>query len=515
MLTAQNRQKLLEKLEPPFGLGQLVSRHHLVADAWHDTLSGAPTSAEPWGEGAQVVRHVHVDWQDDDEELICLHAAYREQRPSRDGGLRWLVMGLDGILPWTPTESPPPETEADTILIALASGKKIDLKAARSALALLATAPGPDLVPLVEAIIADLPTTKKDLLWRLEWLGELAFGPDAEVITGELNADGEQLRELLRARLAIFVPFLTHDEVEIRSAAAMILAVADPKNLEIRDTLARQFDIETDGGVAASILLSWQLLEAPRIVEVPRDTPAAEHLSLIAPIIHGMLGHIDPDGLLRAIEVGVLPGMSWFEGDLAYPAIQIMGQLPTTQRCDLALRIIEIGKRLRGMDYHYLSDLAAGLMFTSYLDVSRGDTAKTYLRYRLLRRRELGKDQRRFIEECRDRYQDLPVRWHRYRIPASTRGQAILLGDDSDPFAEQVMLDSEQMTLFDALLQINAETIAFGRKDQLDRVRRLLSKRPRTDLSTLAKSAADLEEICFPLEGVGLERITAWPDGVL
>ncbi|MFL7790741.1 MAG: hypothetical protein AB8I69_01255 [Anaerolineae bacterium] len=515
MLTAQNRQKLLEKLKLPFGLSQLAAKRHLVADAWHDTFTGAPTVAEPWGDGAQVVRHVHMAWQDDDEELICLHAAYREQRPSGDGGLRWLVMGLGGIFSWTPTDAPPLETEADTILTALASGKKIDLKAARSALALLATAPGPDLVPLVEAIIADLPTTKKDLFWRLEWLGELAFGPGAEVIAGKLNTDGEQLRELLRARLAIFVPFLTHDEEDVRSAAAMILAVADPKNLEIRDALARQFDIETDGGVAASILLSWQLLEAPRIVEIPQDTPAAEYLSLIAPIVRGMLGHIDPDGLLRAIEVGVLPGMSWFEGDLAYPAIQIMGQLPAAQRCDLALRIIEIGKRLRGMDYHYLSDLAAGLMFISYLDVSRGDAAKTYLRYRLLRRRELDKDQRRFIEECRARYKDLPVRWHRYRIPASTRGQAILLGDDSDPFAEQVMLDGEQMMLFDALLQINAETIAFGRTDQLDRVRRLLSDRPRANFSKLAKSAADLEDLCFPLEGVGLERITAWPDGIL
>lgn len=174
VVTAKTRGELLFDLENGFGVERLVHEENACADSWHQGYAGAPADGRAWGDGRTVKRMGHASWQDDDEELIALHAAWRFQGAKRVGLRRAIV-----DLPGAPPPEPPgiPEADHDDTLAALRGTDARARRRAINALRGFRRREPSGLPALLAALRAALPELGDRRAWVEAWIAQKERSP--------------------------------------------------------------------------------------------------------------------------------------------------------------------------------------------------------------------------------------------------------------------------------------------------------------------------------------------------
>ena len=273
----------------PFGINIDYDEHEICEDAWHGSYMGAPANSKPWGKGNQVYRALHTMWQDDDEEMLSIHAAYRPPG-KQDGPAKTFrpTLALQKYSKGKAKGKAPDAIEAERLL----NGLRKNDKASRSALAVIASAPADDVRVVVDYLLANLPDDTKVLRKSLELLTALRqYGKPV-------------------------APLLDHDDKRVRALAAQVVTYG--KNAA---ALTKRLKKEPDEVVAATIIIGLGMLG--------KKAPQTKHkLDDVVVIANALAGDVDAGAVARARHVKGMAKLPWFDGYLEGACLDILRKLP-------------------------------------------------------------------------------------------------------------------------------------------------------------------------------------------
>jgi hypothetical protein len=329
-VTPMNRRKLLlGELENGFGIVGFRDVQNLCADNAGDYDATSPGDQRPSaGDGERkMARWGHTMWQDDDGEMIAMHAANRAL-PDEYGDTI-LRLAADLPLAEDSAEVAPPGPLAEHALLLAALGGA-DARAHGDALAALGqvvAGPGHDLGPTAAALIAHLaamPISVRSavLIWLAD--AQLAGHRDATALPPErrrkdaLPADRADVRAAVAAGADAIVAQLGDADPDVRSAAVLALTFCVDAPMSAKVAMRNRLAVEEVPGVRIALRLALPRLGAP----VPGGDGAAGAAALA--IAMAFDGPPDLDGLIAACDLGKLPHLAFADGQLGNVAIGIL-----------------------------------------------------------------------------------------------------------------------------------------------------------------------------------------------
>lgn len=245
--TSRNKLELLD--ENAFGIVQL-HEESIVADAWHNDYTNAPTNQLAWKEDnaeKYVARIGHTSWQDDIE-LIALHPAYRMQvSNSKEAQFFAVVDIIDDYQSINTTKS---ACSIEYIHKAIESGKNPQIKLAQTVLQEIWWTESfniDEVTAVYEIVVSQLQADEKLLEGWLTVLTNMV------VDKTELFFNDDSFNAIYVKHAPAFIPLLTHDKKKIRLKASLLALdfnntektiqhfsdlVADEKNATMRGSLA-------------------------------------------------------------------------------------------------------------------------------------------------------------------------------------------------------------------------------------------------------------------------------------
>ncbi|GEM_PF-5774301 len=402
LLTTRNRTRLVGRLEAPFALEQLFDESQLSAEG--------------------STRHPHTAWQDDDEEVLGLHAAIAGGSPV--DAVRRDVRRLDRPAP----AGPPPEVSGAALAAAL-SGTKAEQKAALRALDIVAHAPADDLLPALTALLSGLASQKpRDLAARLRLLGDVLVGPGATCLTDDpWRSARSELAAALSPLLSDACRWLQHSSAAVRAAATLPLSSCPAAVAPLTACLA-----DRDRRVSGGALLALARL-AP-------DTLPQQDGEGVAAFAEAVAGRGDSERLLDAVVGGCLDGLAWFDGDAATAVTASLQGLAGPERAAVAERLVDLCPHepfTAGCQRHH----RAVVQFAFPVPPEGG----------FFRPGALDPGQLRLME----RYARPPL--SRFAsiagAPASELGRAVVAGTAEGPLARPVAVDGGRLPLFSAIAE--------------------------------------------------------------
>ena len=446
---ANTRQKLVGDIDPPFGIAlEYDADHEYCADDWHGNYEGAPSTSAPWGDGNEVYRMLHSNWQDDDEEMISIHAAYRMGPGSPTK--RWRpCMALAKHRHDRAGKDAPDAIEASQLMAALASDDKADRKAAGWALELVVDAPAADVAAPLAHIIANLPADSRSLRESLSWLGAVTMGraPHKADRQATLRAS---LRETLpkpdRSKAwRQLEALLEHDDKKVRAAAVPVITAACMAAGK-GTALVKRLSNESDKMVAAAIVIGLALLG-----EAAPDTGDKKFeraLAKVRVLSDGLRGLADPMAIAAAMDVRGLAQLPWFGGELYDLGWDLLRARPRDERERMALALED--------DVH----LAFSLVFSR---VPRGrlkdDTARVH-RLRKSRLDELSPAQVTVLE--RSGAGSGSGYMTNFGLADSELGFAIMFGRSEAMWAKPIKTATGELPAYFALTDLHAQSVVDG-----------------------------------------------------
>lgn len=288
-LTPKNRRTALTALRSPLGLEEVFDRVQLALAA----------------DGTTVGRECHTQWQDDDRELLGLHAGARVLVTE---GARRAVLPLakDG----GSGRAGDDETAAAAELVALLAEKKT-AKVARAALSLLSLRPGADLAPLVEPLLSHAEAAApKEAAADLAWLGAAAHGTAVMAARATVPA----VAEVLERHVERLVAFLEHEAAAVRAAATLPLAACGAGRAA--EALRARAGEEKHAGVRGSIAIAGALLHTDFGAERPSVKPTKKLAPVLA-LAEVLADEAEVEALLEHVDAKKISGLAWFGGDVA------------------------------------------------------------------------------------------------------------------------------------------------------------------------------------------------------
>lgn len=411
------------------GVCELLDGGELVADGWHDSYVDAPSDGEAWApdEGPGVCRTGHTMWQGG-EEATGLAAASR-LKGSR-GGLRFALS-----LP----DAPPGEGEpaswsdgVDVVVAGLTGRKKAVRQRALVVLAAHALQPGPDTVPLAEALLDALDDLHKEALApTLAMLGRAAHRQP------ELGAPIGARHEALCDRLA-------HKTPAVRASVAFLLAACATECAgAVAERLLVELDRERRERHRAGLVLALATLSARSGEDfvdleamLERDELAVRGAAAIA------LFEKKPDvrlaaPLAQAAGIGrvALAESPWFDGALGEHALSLVRSLGDAGRDEVIAGLLP--RIADGLD-RQAADAALELAFGKH-DVDAWRAGLPAMKVEAL-----SKTQRALLEAlCHPSWP--AATFQGYAIPMNVEDRRRWLGLDPPGACERLVLDGQPL----------------------------------------------------------------------
>ncbi len=328
-VTPANRgELLLGDLVNGFGILGFRDVQNLCADVAGDYDVTSPGDQRPGtGDGpGRMARWGHTYWQDDDGELIAMHAANRALpdeygdtilRPAADLPLADLAAG-----------EPPGLLAEHALTIAALCGS--DARAHGDALAALGhtvRGPGHDLGPTASAVIAQLAAMPPPVrAAALTWLADAQLGGHLAATTlpperrrkDALPADRAEVRAAVAAGADTIAAQLGDHDPEVRSAAALALTFCVDAPASAKVAMRNRLAVEETPGVRIALRLALPRLGAP--------VPGGDGALGAAALAIGMAfdGPPDLDALVAATAIGRVPHLAFADGELGNVAIGIL-----------------------------------------------------------------------------------------------------------------------------------------------------------------------------------------------
>ena len=440
-ITAETRGAVLcGDLTNGFGLLGFRDVQNPCADGagWYDGDSPTDQRARNADADGRIARWGHTYWQDDDAEMMGMHAAARSA-PDEYGDT---ILRLAADLPLAADVAEPPEplAEHDRTLAALTGDDTRARNDALVALGHLASGRGHDAAATVAAVIDVIPALAPPLRARmLRWLADVQVAGhfdetvrEPERLRPAAFADRADSRAAIAAAAPAIARQLADDDPDVRSAAALALAFC-PAAVVVAPALLGRLAVEDVAGVRAGILLALARLGAPLPAGRGGDPVSAAAIAIGT----AFDGAPDLDGLIEATELGHTPhlahGRGWL-GNIAIGMIERLEDAGVQHRAALA-----IARRAERDDEPRLASTALRFAFG---EATGG---------RPLRGDELSAGQRATIDAILE-LSDPGLAWHAHGLPATPTGRRRLLARSSGgPSDQLVRYDGHERTLAYAL----------------------------------------------------------------
>jgi len=301
-LTAENRRGQLRNLRNGFGLRGFADLQNITSDVWSDEHP------------SRVARSAHTYWQDEDAEMIGIHAAYRYVPDEYGDSVVRLAFDLPGASDLD-LGAAGELADHDACLKALRDG---DPRAREDAFAALKLVRGDreDLGATIQAVLglaADgvVPTE------LLTWLGDLEYDGPSDAL----------------------LPLLRHVDPSVRGAAVYALQRCTSAIAAMKERLTS----ETAGGVRVGLALS--LAVHGESVDAGGDPLLAAAVA----VGNAERGVLDCEALIGAISVPTLEHLAFAQGRLAEAALARLGGADDATRQRIAVivarRAVELGDR--------------------------------------------------------------------------------------------------------------------------------------------------------------------------
>lgn len=352
-VTPENRRAvLLGELENGFGLIGFRDLQNLCADGAvnYDPDSPIEQDARSTDSPQRIARWAHTYWQDDDAELLAMHAGSRAAPDEYGESILRLAHDLPELA--GPEGDPPaPLAEHAYTLTALVGTDERARGDALCALCYLGRGLGHDVAPTAEAVLSALPELDGDVLAAtLVWLADAQTGghrdqlmlPPERKRRGSLRDDRDGVRAAVAAASERIAALLDHATPEVRSAAALALAFCVDVDAAARQALATRLGREPEVAVQASLLLA--LLRLGHGFRAPPLEPLIRGALAVATAFDGAPNLPE---LIAAMRLAPVPLVAWNRGDLAGVATGLLLRQPPDVQLelapDLAERAVECG----------------------------------------------------------------------------------------------------------------------------------------------------------------------------
>ncbi|MEZ4401217.1 MAG: hypothetical protein R3B06_14420 [Kofleriaceae bacterium] len=329
---ANRRAVLLGELANGFGLVGLRDLQNLCADGAVDYDVASPTDQDARGADLpdRIARWAHTYWQDDDAELLGVHAGSRARPDEYGDSILRLACDLPDAA--APAGDPPAPLAEHAATLAALAGDARAVGDALAALGYLVRGRGDDVVATVVDVLArlaevDAPTRAALLVW----LADAQTGGHRDQTVAEperrrrhrLREDRAAIRDAVAAAGATIAGFLDDDAPGVRSAAALALTFCVDADADAKAALADRLGREGDVGVQAALVLA--LLRLGVGFRAPAPEPLIRAALAVGTAVDGAPNLAE---LVAAIRLPVAPTLAFNRGDLGAVAVGVLRTLP-------------------------------------------------------------------------------------------------------------------------------------------------------------------------------------------
>jgi len=470
---AENIQKGKKKkafaFAEPFGIKNLEAVEAQCLDDWHSTLHDKPADSLPWGTGRGVAKDVHISWQDEEEEIIAWHVAYRADcSGSRD---HFDVVRLDELFAEKEKE---PETESDDFIgEILKNGKAKDKKALIGMLDLLSYTPAEDTPAILEAILSNLETDPKLKPKLLKGTTKIVCGALTEeriMKNSPFSPARELLAEVVDKNLSVLLPLLEiSNTVVTKSSVADILSVSSQP--EVFDAYLELYKVEKHATVLDSLHIASAFYAKKnakdKLLFELFDNPKDKSEEYFKVLLQNIKNKADFEQLITPMRNGEVGSnyTFWFISLLLTCDID-----KETLGLELAKLSIKLLRKIDNPDRHWCSvypileiiDKAFPLVFPKFT-VQQSENIQAQKQPCFLFYDDFTEIQKEMLEiVCQAMEISRNNAWHWQRmndsgIPGTEEGIKIMMGTSLSVYAQKVTYNGMEMPAFYAVATIMYE----------------------------------------------------------
>ena len=348
---ANRRETLLGTPDNGFGLVGLRDLQNPCADGAvdYDVDSPIDQRACATDRETRIARWAHTYWQDDDGELIGVHAAMRAAPDEYGETILRVAHDLPGLTDGTDEDgdadaSPPgPLAEHARVIAALTGDETRRRDEAITALAHLAVGPGHDTAETAAAVIEALPRIAPAArAHALVWLADVQVGGHYPLTIErperkrrhELGEDRAATRAAVAAATGPIVDQLDDADPDVRAGAALALAFTVDAPAEAKAALGKRLARESEPGVQAMLILACVRLGTGFRPPAPEPVIAAA----IA-IATAFDGPPNVEALIAATALGPTPHLPFGRGNLGNVAIGLLRTMSPEVQAEAAVAI--------------------------------------------------------------------------------------------------------------------------------------------------------------------------------
>lgn len=390
-----------------------------------------------------------------------------------------------------------------TEALATAAGKR--------ALEALCHKPGLAALPALTALLSSPPKTPRELAWFLAWAGRLALGPQP---TWPIERPGE-LQATLDANCPQLLSYLGHEDHRVQVAATLPLAACRGHALLVQRAFAARAAQPKRNDLGSALQLASGVLARstnvtsliPLLEWRPGDPMTAAHA--ISRQLDGQ--RATTTELLGAREWGerALSMLPWFRRD--YPTLlrALLSERPLAERETCAQALLEGGP---------IDSSVVELVFAHRETLPVTTHSERLRSMTVLHCDELTPLQRSVLA-ARTKYPDRglagSIRWPAFRVPMSSVGRSILLGQAMGALSEIVETSLGTRPVYLALLDLLAQATLDKwppgcHRSNIDQLLSGFSKAQRAELEQAARGCDDLVDATAYVELTGAAG-KAWP----
>lgn len=453
-VSPKNKWKLVaDKTIEPFGIQDILDIDGIAcADDWHDSHINRPLNSLPWGNGLNTGKEVHTCWQDDDEEIIAWHIAYRIQGV---GCSTYNVVRLNNLFSEIP-EQPERPIDLSIFKSTLETDNPKDKKTVLGTLSILAHSPAEDIFPLFDLMLKNIHTDEKITPKLLQILADIAVSDSIQERLLENNPFSrfrKQLTTIVDSNLDILLPLLQHKKKAIKLAAVDLLSVSS--EMKAYNAIVEQYKLEKNKEVleAFNIAVAFFIKknnQGTLLHEVVEGKKIPEYSPVL---MKSISDKPDIENIIAYLKSGAIAPLHF----------QICAELLKSSDQDketIAVELAQISIKQKEKERGQLQKIAFDIIFPDCSAMEKGTKRQT-LKSWLLLPEELSDNQKKVLKVLVQTKSQLgihPQRAQKHflysRVAQTLEGRKIQIGESDAVYAQTIEYNNTSMPLLIALHDI-------------------------------------------------------------